>query len=154
MNESMLLFAPGLPEHVFWSLFSTAIPAVVISRRIDNHYLYHWRPDEGGAEGSKPSSGDKDEHLPAWERVNHRELLNSIFEKLVGIDMAVENPRWLAVVCNWLYYRPDSMDSIRPYQAINDDPPETEYTKLYKKPEANAFWLGKGCKSIRCFDGI
>ena len=72
---------------------------------------------------------------------------------MVGIPIGVKEPDWLGE--DWLYYRPDSTDSIRPYTSYSDDPWEEETihrynfegeNKLYTRPEALEIWREKECK--------
>ena len=92
------------------------------------------------------------ERLPAFERANYSKLLASFFGERVGLELTVEKPRWL--VNSWIYYKPDSKDSICPYEnymskgdqildemTLNPYNMETDDTKLYDRVEALTIWL-------------
>ena len=95
---------------------------------------------------------NRKERLPAFERANYHKLLVSFFEKRVGSKLKIEEPAWLTN--NWIYYKPDSKDGIRPYKdyiepdlyeleamTLNPYNMERDDTKLYDRVEALNIWL-------------
>ena len=46
MKENLVIYSPGTPQLILWSLFSIAIPAVYISFKISNDHLFHYFPME------------------------------------------------------------------------------------------------------------
>ena len=165
MNQNVLLYSPGATPFIVWASFLAAIPAVYISQAFDNWHLYHTRPPEDSHENPAEWSTERKklEWLLASESVNHRKLFDSIFKELVGEEIKFEHPDSSTFTCKWLFYKPDSEDELRPYQAYVKDhrfsnekeaeaaheyDVETESNRLWTRLEAITLWLKSGCKSL------
>ena len=107
-----------------------------------------------------------EQQLPGWENINILKILDSFFEEMVGLEIPIETLDWLG--SNWLYYKPDSKDSIRPYKAYIDNHEkdwqegkiihrynlDAQDNKLYTRLEALKIWRDKGGEYMFYFLGL